>query len=47
MFFVGVPKLVIIAVVGFFLFGVPLMAYLATICQRKNREESNRKGDSR
>jgi len=47
LFFVGMPKLVIILAVGFFLFGVPLMAYLATVCQRRRGEDPNRKGDSR
>jgi hypothetical protein len=43
--FVGVPKLVILIVVFFFLFGVPLMSLLATLRQRRKDRETSRKGD--
>lgn len=47
MLFVGVPKLVILLVVFFFLFGVPLMSLLVTLRQRKKDRERARKGDVR
>ena len=40
MFFVSMPKLVIVMVFLFFLFGVPLMSFLVTLKERRDRERS-------
>jgi len=45
--FVGVPKLVIVLVIFFFLFGVPLMCLLVTLREHRRRREMEGKGDSR
>ena len=40
MFFVGMPKLVILMVFAFFLFGVPVMSFLVTLKERRDRQTS-------